>query len=123
MDQGLVPFDISVHTDRQILNSVGGRKELLTDLTLFIYYVVDGPGDFLGEDVLEVLQSPEYKNLSWSDIWMVKTFKKVASALGYKINPDRDRYQKDLKGVPEEWFRIDTPVPTRELVEGFCEVS
>lgn len=121
LDQGLVPFDDSVLTDRQLLKSVGGKEELLTDLTLFINDVVEGPGEVSREDVLEVFQSPEYENLSWSDIWRVKTFKKVASGLGYQGNPGRDRYQKVVNGVTEDWFRIVTPVQPENPLEGFVE--
>ena len=121
LDQGLVPFDDSVLTDRQLLKSVGGKEELLTDLTLFINDVVEGPGEVSREDVLEVFQSPEYENLSWSDIWRVKTFKKVASGLGYQVNPGRDRYQKVVNGVTEDWFRIVTPVQPENPLEGFVE--
>ena len=43
LDQGLVPFDDTVLVDRQLLKSVAGRDDLVTDLIFHIKGVVDGP--------------------------------------------------------------------------------
>ena len=123
LNQGLVPFDDTVLTDRQLLKSVGGREELLSDLTLFIGDAVKGDGEVSRDQVLNVFLTPEMENLGWSDTWKVKTFKKVASGLGYQVNPGRDRFQKVVNGVTEDWYRIVSPVTPSNPLEGFVETS
>ena len=61
LDQGLVSFDDTVLVDRQLLKSVAGRDGLLTDLSLHIKGVVDGPGEVSRDEVLKVFESPEYE--------------------------------------------------------------
>ena len=124
LDQGLVPFDDTVLVDRQLLKSVAGRDDLLTDLTHFIKGVVDGPGEVSREEVIKVFGSPEYEDLNrWGDPWKVRTFKKVAMGLGYLVNPGRDRFQKVVNGVTEDWYRIVPSVQPSNPLEGFVETS
>ena len=122
LDQGLVPFDDTVLVDRQLLKSVAGRDDLLTDLTLHIKGVVDGPGEVSRDEVLKVFGSPEYEDLNrWGDTWKVKTFKKVATGLGYQVNPGRDRFQKVVNGVTEDWYRIVPAVQPSNPLKGFVD--
>jgi len=122
LDQGLVPFDNTVLVDRQLLKSVAGRDDLLTDLTLHIKGVVDGPGEVSRDEVLKVFGSPEYEDLNrWGDTWKVKTFKKVATGLGYQVNPGRDRFQKVVNGVTEDWYRIVPAVQPSNPLKGFVD--
>lgn len=123
LTHGLVPFDDTVLADRQLLKTVGGREDLLTDLTVFINEVVQGEGEVSRDQVLDVFLTPEMENLGWSDTWKVKTFKKVASGLGYQVNPGRDRFQKVINGVTEDWYRIVSPVTPSNPLEGFVETS
>jgi len=123
LTHGLVPFDDTVLSDRQLLKTVGGREDLLTDLTVFINEVVQGEGEVSRDQVLDVFLTPEMENLGWSDTWKVKTFKKVATELGYQVNPGRDRFQKVINGVTEDWYRIVTPVTPSNPLQGFVETS
>jgi hypothetical protein len=123
LTHGLAPFDDTVLADRQLLKTVGGREDLLTDLTVFINEVVQGEGEVSRDQVLDVFLTPEMENLGWSDTWKVKTFKKVASGLGYQVNPGRDRFQKVINGVTEDWYRIVSPVTPSNPLEGFVETS
>ena len=107
---------------RQLLKSVAGRDDLLTDLTVHIKGVVDGPGEVSRDEVLKVFGSPEYEDLNrWGDTWKVKTFKKVATGLGYQVNPGRDRFQKVVNGVTEDWYRIVPAVQPSNPLKGFVD--
>ena len=140
LDQGLVSFDDTVLVDRQLLKSVAGRDDLLTDLTLHIKGVVEGPGEVSRDEVLMVFGSPEYEDLNrWGDTLKVKTFKKVATGLGYQVNPGRDRFQKVatglgyqvnpgrdrfqkvVNGVAEDWYRIVLAVQPSNPLKGLVD--
>ena len=121
LTHGLVPFDEIVLADRQLLKTVGGREDLLTDLTVFINEVVQGEGEVSRDQDLDVFLTHEMENLGWSDTWKVKTFKKVASGLGYQVNPGRDRFQKVVNGVTEDWYRIVPAVQPSNPLKGFVD--
>ena len=57
----------------------------------------------------------------WGDTWKVKTFKKVATGLGYQVNPGRDRFQKVVNGVTEDWYRIVPAVQPSNPLKGFVD--
>ena len=85
--------------------------------------MVQGEGEVSRDQVLDVFLTPEMENLGWSDTWKVKTFKKVATGLGYQVNPGRDRFQEVINGVTEDWYRIVSPFTPSNPLEGFVEAS
>ena len=118
LSHGLVPFDDSVLADRQMLKAVGGREDLLSDLTHFIEGIVQGPGECSRDEVLKVFESPDYEHLGWKNQYKVKCFRKVAAGLGYQINPGRERLQKVVNGVTEDWYRLVLPVQPTDPLKG-----
>lgn len=84
---------------------------------------MNGPGEVSRDEVLKVFGSTEYEDLNrWGETLKVKTFKKVATGLGYQVNPGRDRFQKVVNGVAEDWYRIvpavqPPPTPLKWFVD------
>lgn len=115
LKNGLEPFDDQILADRQLLKTTGGDELLLLEIRNYIssfFKEGESQTELSRNDVINFYSTvPELdKYAKWQENWKVRTFKKVASGLGYQVNPGRSRYQKIVNGSPMDFYVLVRPL-------------